>query len=158
MKHLVLVIAVVAFSTSASAEDAYQDFFELRLVRDIYVFLEDGVSDGCLSNPNALKVEAELVLRRSGIVLSNPTETEHHGLEIRPLGYELGTGACVVRLDVSLRRTSRAPEGHPVIIDAYKNGELLSSDTKPGMQEGLRAAVSEIVSDLANEILKARGN
>ena len=70
MKYLVLVIVLAAFSTSAFAEGYYKNVNELRLVRAISVYTEDQVKDGCLSNPNILKVEAEPILRRSGISLS----------------------------------------------------------------------------------------
>ena len=54
MKHLVLVVALAAFSTSAFAEGAYQNEDELRLVPAVSLVIEDGVEGGCLSNPNAL--------------------------------------------------------------------------------------------------------
>jgi hypothetical protein len=38
------------------------------------------------------------------------------------------------------------------------SGDLFAGYRKAEMQELLRTSVSEIVSDLANEILKARGN
>jgi hypothetical protein len=47
MKHLVLVIALVAFSMSAFAEGAYQDENELRLIPAVSVLTEDGVKGGC---------------------------------------------------------------------------------------------------------------
>jgi hypothetical protein len=54
MKHLVLVVAFAAFSTSALAEGAYQNAAELRLVPAVSLIVEDDVEGGCLSNPNAL--------------------------------------------------------------------------------------------------------
>jgi hypothetical protein len=47
MKHLVLVIALAAFSTPAFAEGSYQDEDELRLIRAVTVVIEDQVKDGC---------------------------------------------------------------------------------------------------------------
>ncbi len=87
MKHLALIIALAAFSTSAFAEGSYQDADELRWVRTVRVSIEDGVKDGCLSNPNALKVEAELILRRSGISISESDSLSgHYQLVISPFG------------------------------------------------------------------------
>ena len=160
MKHLVLVVALAAFSTSAFAKGSYQDENELRLVRAVLVVIEDGVKDGCLSNPNALKVEAELILRRSGISLSK--SDPYYSLVIRPYGWEIKSEGgqpigCVVVLDINLWRSTRVPEGHAALITAYRKNGLISG-SKSWIQENLRTSVSEIVSDLANEILKARGN
>ena len=155
MKHLALVIALVAFSTSAFARGTYQSADELRLVRAISVGNWDLVKDGCLSNRNALQVEAELILRRSG--MSMDVEPQYW-LVIEARGYADRAGSCVVVLRVNLYRFVEAPEGHLARINAYENGHLFSGVTKAEMQERLRTKVSEFVSDLANEILKARGN
>jgi hypothetical protein len=63
MKQLALVLSLVAFSTPAFA----QNMIELRNIQTVVVSVDDGVEDGCLTNPNALKVEAELILRQSGV-------------------------------------------------------------------------------------------
>ena len=60
-------------------------------------------------------------------------------------------------LELELKRFAKAPEGHLTFIMAYEAPFLLFGGTKSEMQEDLRAKVSEIVSDLANEILKAQG-
>ena len=159
MKHLVLVIALAAFSTSAFAEGSYQSADELRLVRAVSVEIRDSVTDGCLSNPNALKVEAELILRRSNVLVSE--EVLDYQLDINATGWEIGrppTGACVVMLQVALWRFAKVPEGHSALILTYDKGFLLLDDTKTATQDRLRTLVSEFVSDLANEILKAQGN
>jgi len=121
MKHLVLVIALVAFSTAAFA--GYQDVDELRLVRAVSVVIDDQVKDGCLSSPNALKVEAELILRRSGIRITESDLIPE--LRIRPFGWERKreggqpSGRCVVVLAIELSRWARVPEGHLALIIAH---------------------------------------
>ena len=161
MKHLVLVIVLAAFSTSAFSEGMYQDDDELRLVRAVLVVIEDDVRDGCHSNPNALKVEAELILRRSGISLS---ESAHYRLSIAPFGGALKSaggqsmGGCVATLRLELGRFAQVPEGHAALIIAYRDEVLWTGHTKSAMREALRTSVSELVSEIANEILKARGN
>ena len=165
MKHLVLVIALAAFSTSASAEGGYQSEAELRLVRSVLVYvIEDQVTDGCLSNPNALKVEAELILRRSGIsVTASDLDPRHYQLEIMPVGWERkleggqSLGSCSVAMHLEMWRFAKIPEGHEALTTAYETGVLLIGN-KDGMQERLRTQISEFVSDLANENLKAQGN
>ena len=121
MKPLVLIIALAAFSTSAFAEGSYQNEAELRLVQNVSVGIIDLVKDGCLSNPNALKVEAELILRRSGISIGSTD----HALLITALGWEeqftsgQSLGNCAVRLDVELLRRVLVFEGHAAFIVVY---------------------------------------
>ena len=64
----------------------------------------------------------------------------------------------MVRMDVQLLRSAMVPEGHEAFIIAYNLSILSFGMSKLEMQNSLRAAVSEIISDLANEILKAQGN
>ncbi len=160
MKHLVLAIAFAAFSTSAFAEGtSSQNADELRLVRSISVYIEDHVRDGCLSNPNALKVEAERILRRSGISVTD--FDPHYQLGIAPFGWDTvgqPSGSCSVTMRLELWRFVKVSEGHLALVIAYEAGFLVTGYTKAAMQEHLRTKVSEIVSDLANEILKAQGN
>jgi hypothetical protein len=161
MKHLALVIALAALSTSAFAEGAYQNEAELRLVQNVSVKILDEVKDGCLSNPNALKVEAELILRRSGVRVDGANVMSV--LLISVIGWEMRTanqrlGKCVVHTNVDLYRLTQAPEGHETLAAAYRQYVPLAGATKLETQEETRASVSEVVSDLANEILKAQGN
>ncbi len=162
MKHLVLIIALVAFSTSAFAEEWFQNAVELRLVQGVHVDIEDRVKDGCLLSPDVLKVEAERILRRSGITI---VSWRHYGpihwLSIRAWAetkYEDGraTGACSISLLARLYSYYADPP-HVESELVYMDGLLLTSAKAAQTQEALRAAVSEIVSDLANEILKAQG-
>lgn len=146
-------------STSALAQWPHNEN-ELRLVSGISVLLSDEVKRGCLKNPNALKVEAELVLRRSGISVA---DSAPYYLVIAPLGWEMmrgeqPTGECVVTMRLQLVRYEKVFQGHSAIILVYDKSYLLTGHSKSEMQERLRAQVSETVSDLANEILKARGH
>jgi hypothetical protein len=160
MKHLALIVALAAFSTSAFAEGGYQDGNELRLVRSVMVSVWDEVKDGCLSNPNALKVEAELILRRSDVGVSE--EPLDYRLGITTSGWEIissrqPTGTCMAMVEVSLWRYAKVPEGHWAFVTAYTTTYLMLGSTKASTQETFHARVSEYVSDLANEILKAQG-
>jgi len=163
MKHLVLIITLAAFSTSALAQ-YYQDERELRLVRAVSVYIiKDQVTDGCLSNPSALKVEAELILRRSGIsVTATDLGPHHYQLGIMPVGSERkleggqSLGSCSVKMHLEMWHFAKVPEGHEALITAYGAVVMLIGN-KAGMQERVRTTVSELVSDLANEILKVRG-
>jgi hypothetical protein len=93
-----------------------------------------------------------------GLSKSDP----YYSLVISPYGWEIKSEGeqplgCVVVLNVNLWRFTRVPEGHAALITAYRKNGLISG-SKSWIQENLRTTVSVIVSDLANEILKARGN
>ena len=162
MKHLALIVALVALSTSAFAQGQFADPPELRLVRGINVWVSDDVEDGCLRNPNSLEVEAELILRRSNISILKPTQMmTGFNLIISLLGYEITygegpSGICVVSMDIVLYRFASVPEGHSVMAHSFSRGSLFTG-AKSAMQDRLRSYVSEHVSDLANRILKAQG-
>ena len=163
MKPLALIVALVAFSVSAFAEGVYQSVDELRLLQSISISVNDQVVDGCLRNPNALRSEAKTILQQSGIkVTDNPSE-QGHRLVIAAAGQGIklpgaqDAGLCVVRVDVDVARIIPAPEGHLAAAWAYKKGALVGGDSKTKSQENIKAAVSKLVSDLAKEASKARG-
>ena len=153
---LALVIALVAFSASALAQGQFADPPELRLVRGIAVWVFDFVDDGCLPNPNSLEVEAELILRRSNISILKRTQMTGFNLYISAVGFEVTPGTCVVSIEINLYRFASVPEGHSVMAHSFSRGSLFTR-AKSSVQDRLRSYVSEEVSDLANRILKARG-
>ncbi len=61
-------------------------------------------------------------------------------------------------MNVELFRVAEVLEGHRALVFAYQRAILISGHTKSETQEQIRTTVSEIVSDIANKILKARGN
>jgi hypothetical protein len=134
---------------------------EMRLVGTVFVNVEDKVTDGCLPQPKALKDAAELILRRSGVLVSDELSGATNVLNLGALGWArriegVVTDTCDAVLDVSLFRYANAPEGHVAKITAYGSTLLQSGFTKPDMQVQLRNSVSEAVTEIANEILKAR--
>lgn len=163
-------VSLVAFGIilglcgGAFAKGSYQSDDELGLVKSVLVVVEDNTKDGCLPQPNALKTEAELILRRSGIaVVEQRTGTYgEYTLVITPFGFETysrseqGLG-CTVNLGVELWRVGKAPEGHGVVMEAYVIGGILVGGDGEAMADRLRTATNEFVTDLANEILKSRG-
>lgn len=150
------MIVLCALGGPASAN---QD--ELRLVGSVFVDVDDKVVDLCLPHPKALVDTAELILRRSGIAVSESVAATTHILNFGALGWArridgVDTGTCDTALDISLFRYATAPEGHTVKISAYGTTMLQSGYVKPEMQAQLRHSVAEAVTELANEILKAR--
>lgn len=74
MKRLLPTAAVLAcLILPQAAQAANVDEEQLPKVARIFVQVADGVTGGCLPSPNVLQVEAELILRRSGIAVTETT-------------------------------------------------------------------------------------
>ena len=159
------VISAMALLATTPAMSAMLNEDEGAPIKGVVVVVTDQVKDGCLPQPNALKVQAELILRRSGIeVLQNeetglgPLAFLSPTLQITALGYSFpNSSSCVVSLSsqVFRLRSQLQPEGHSGHILVYEAQKLLGGP-KAGMQSRLRETVSQHVSDFANELLKAR--
>jgi hypothetical protein len=151
------------FSAAALAQGSYQDENEIGLLQQVYVTVYDEVTDGCLPQPDALKAEAELVLRRSGISMFDGEPGQFraingkYALDISVVGFGSITRdeTCAFRLDLDLYRYAVVPEGHLALIWAYRSAGV-GSFRKTEMQEQLRSATSGATADLASAILKAR--
>jgi len=157
--HKLVALSTVLLCALCGTASANQD--ELRLVERVFVNVEDKVVDGCLPHPRALKDTAELILRRSGITVSDDVSASTNVLNLGALGWArrvegVVTDTCDAALDVSLFRYVAAPEGHVAKISAYGSTLLQSGFAKPDMQAQLRNSVTEAVTEIANEILKAR--
>ena len=87
---------------------------------------------------------------------SAPVPSIHYILQLWPFGAVANDGKCHVSLGITLYRWALLAEGHTDRVTAYFSASV-STSRKPEMQAQLRESVSEIVTDLANEILKARG-
>lgn len=153
------VLTTVMLCALCGPASANQD--ELRLVGRVFVSVDDKVVDLCLPHPDALVDTAELILRRSGVTVTESIAMATHILNLGALGWArrvdgIDTGTCDTALVVSLFRYSIAPEGHTAKISAYGTTLLQSGYAKPEMQAQLRHSVAEAVTELANEILKAR--
>ena len=153
-------MAVLGCIGRAEAKGAYQNDNELKLVKTIGISVINDVTGNCLSNPHSLQTEAELIFRRSRIAVKDYSGTpgaffvsiEVHGSE---LDQSLGA-SCAISLRVELARFAPMPEGHLALVTGYFNGADVVW-AKSELQERVRSRVSEIATDLANEILKARG-
>lgn len=121
------------------------------------------IVDGCLRDPNALKTEAGAILRQSGIEVAGDPSEQGHRLVIAAAGREIklpgsqDAGWCVVKVDIDVARLIPAPEGHLAAAWAYKSGAIVGGDSKAKSQENIQTAISQMISDLANEAMKARG-
>ena len=153
MRRLLPTLAILlAFANPAAAQ--FVDNEQLLKVKALEVKVADNVIDGCLSEPNSVKIEAEVVLRRSGIRVTD-TDRSHY-LYITALGYEI-SGGCAVSWGIEVWIGEPLQDGTVGLVKAYDYGGMLTGH-KSSLQQRLRAQVNETVTHLANEILKARGN
>lgn len=147
------LFVLLLLATPANAD--YLDESQLRKVSAVFVSVNDGVINGCLPEPNSLKVEAELILRRSGIKVVEADEGHPHNLVITGAGGGIQTRLCAVTLEVALSRFEDLKDGSAgLVISSY--ARRLPFDRKPGFQMKLREVVIEQASRIANAILKAR--
>ena len=152
-------LSTIVLCALCGPASANQD--ELRLVARVFVSVDDKVVDLCLPHPDALVDTAELILRRSGVTVTESIAMATHILNLGALGWTrriegIDTGTCDTALDINLFRYATAPEGHTAKISAYGTTTLQSGYVKSEMQAQLRHSVAEAVTELANEILKAR--
>ena len=160
MKRLLPAAAILALLILPQVAQAQTN--QLAKVNEIHVTVNDGIKDGCLPSPNILKVEAELVLRRSGIRVSDELGDSVHQLEITTNGKELTigggrapSGECVAAVSFQLGRWELLANGTAGFIQA---DNFLNSyyGPKGSFQNEIRVNINEMATILANEILKAR--
>lgn len=150
----VSAVVLICLATSpATSSNGYPE--QLRKVKTVSVFVEDGVKGGCLPNPNVLKTEAELILRRSGVKVKAELDLWEHNLYINVAGGPRPGTSCAALLSIELIRNEVLRDGTIGAVLAYGSGGVLTGG-KSGFQQFLRETVNEYISDLANEILKAR--
>jgi hypothetical protein len=147
--------AIIDIGLCFAATGASADYFnpsQLAKVEAVKVAVEANVTGGCLDNPDVLKTEAELVLRRSGIKVVE--DNSGHYLTIEVAGYAI-IGGCSARYDVQTVDYEALTDGTAGVVLAAQMGGLRSGP-KGGFPQQLREAVNEEVAELANETLKAR--
>jgi hypothetical protein len=117
----------------------------------VKVSVVPNVTGGCLDNPDALKTEAELVLRRSRIKVVE--DYSGHHLAIMVVGHALG-GGCVAYIGLQTARIEALADGTNGIVESAYQGGFLKGP-KVGFPQKMSERVNAWVSELANEILKA---
>ena len=139
------------------AQAQIYDEDQLSKVEKIFVVVEDDVIDGCLPSPKVLKVEAELILRRSGITVTDEgSDHPAYTLEITPNGFTPSSALnCTANIEVQLFRFEDLSDKTLALVVAEHASIFIGP--KSGFQNQLRTFVNQAVTTLANEILKARG-
>lgn len=154
MLRIAISLAALVLSNVPALAQGYFSSDQLPKVKAVFVLVEDGVSGGCLPSANVLKVEAELVLRRSGIAVLDTQTGNPHVLDITTNGFAI-RGGCTGKLDIALWRFERLVDGTSGLVEAASVGGIVA-DANDKFQQHLREVVNESVSRIANEILKAR--
>ena len=163
VRIVVSLILLVLLATPAAGQN-FSDAEQLSKVKAVRVVVIDHVRDGCLPNADALKTEAEQVLRRSGIEVVETDDGTPHQLLIAIVGGEMKRkgekgpiplGACTAGVATNLLRDEYLKNGSVGRVQAF----MIMGYTfvmKDQFQQQLRAIVNEYVSVLAKAIVTAR--
>ena len=146
----VIAIGMCFVATGASAES----FNPIRLAKvvAVQVEVEADVIDGCLDNPDVLKTEAELVLRRSGIKVVEDNSGIFLTIEVIAQAI---TGGCSAHIGLQTYGFEALTDGTFGLVTAADQGGVRWGP-KGGFHHQMRETVNAAASKLANEILKAR--
>ena len=162
MKRVLLAVAILVFLfilvLAVALAQTYSSV-QLGKVEKIHVSVGNGVIGGCLPSPNELKVEAELILRRSGITVTDTASFPAYILDIRANGDAL-TGdilGCMGGITVDLWRFELLGDKTDGLVMVAQDGSIFRGP-QAGFPEQLRTFVYTATTALANEILKARAD
>ena len=129
---------------------------QLGKVEEINVSVRDSVKGGCLPSPNVLKVEAELILRRSGITVTDRMFGPVYTLGISATGFAVtDVRGCAGSVNVELWRSELLDDQTRGLVEVAQRQSVFWGP-KADFQEQLRTYVNRVTTALANEILKAR--
>lgn len=164
MVRIAISLIVLVLLTIPAVGQNFSDAEQLSKVKAVRVVVIDHVRDGCLPNADALKTEAEQVLRRSGIKVVETKEGTPHQLLINMVGGEMKRkgekgpipmGACTAAVATNLLRDEYLRNGSVGRVQAF----MIMGYTfvmKDQFEQQLRAIINEYVSALANAIVTAR--
>ena len=152
MRSLTATIITIGLCFAATAASArYFSLFQVQKIEALKVEVEGELRHGCLDNPDVLKTEAELVLRRSGIKVVE--DNFSHYLKIHVIGYRhLG---CSAYIGLKVYNFEYLADGTLGLVEATSL-QRLHSGPQGFFPQQLRGQVNSMASQLANEILKAR--
>lgn len=163
MIRFLLSFAALALLATPAAGQNFSDEAQLRKVETIRVVIIDNVRDGCLPKPDALRIEAELILRGAGIKVVDSNDEFPHQLWIAMVGEEvkqrvergaIPLGACAAAVASNLLRDEYMKDGSVGRVQAFMTGGY-TFVLKDQFQRRLQTMIKEYVSGLAREILKA---
>ena len=151
-------IVVVLAHVPHTVHSQFASTIQLAKVSTIRVSTNISVDDDfddCAPDLAVLKTEAELVLRRSGIVVVED-DSSRHVFDINLIGLQdQNSRLCVMAYGYQLWRAETLRDGSSGIVESFTSNGVM---TGPGynMQDRLRNQTNQAATALANEILKAR--
>jgi len=163
IRIVVSLIFWVLLATPAVGQNI-SDPAQLSKVEAVRVVVVDHVRDGCLTNADVLKVEAEIILRGSGKKVIETNGEHPHQLLIDVVGGEMRrkgesgpipTGTCTAAVVSSLFRDEYLRDGSIGRVVGF----MVRAQTfvmKTEFQQHLRMIINEYVTALANQITTAR--
>lgn len=159
MSRIAALAVAVGLLAASPAGAQYYDEAQLAKVEAVFVLVVDSVRDGCLPQPmselHTLQIDAEQGLRRSDIKVGEK-RWPAHTLGINVAGYAWpDADSCVATLNLELYRFENLHDGTNGLVQAA-NASTVLSGPKDGLLQQVRGAVSEMVTALAGEVLKAR--
>ena len=155
-RNHILASVLVLLAVPAVGQD-YTDPVELDALSAIRVELIDNVENGCLPQPAVLKIGAEKILRRSGILIGETTDENLHKLRIALDGGEAIDGSgkrvgyCSADYYLELSRTKIMSDGFVGEVQAFVSTGS-SIGPKVGFQDQLDDLVINAVSALCKKI------
>lgn len=80
-------------------------------IDSVFISVEDGVTDGCMPQPESVKTTTEAALRRNNFDIVDLDSSPLQGLfasevKVSTLGYELDSSSCAVVLSINLIKPS----------------------------------------------------
>jgi hypothetical protein len=161
-RNHILAVGLALLAMPAAGQD-YIDPVQLRAVNAVRVELIDNITNGCLPQPTVLKLRAERLLRRSGIIIGRTTNEKPHKLRIVLKGGETidgsarRSGYCKASYYLELSRIKKMSDGFVGEVQAFVSTGS-SIGPKLGFQDQLGDLVAKAVNALCKEISSLHRN
>jgi hypothetical protein len=170
MRSLIIaaLLCLIAGPARADIMLANRDLIERYFQGDepIFISFADGIKDGCLPRPDAVRSAIEAGLRRAGLTPTDNQGNSRWTLLISAAGSEMkardgsGTNTCYAGVEARLvmrwafRDLIRPEEQIRLAVTGLEGGSIMYGG-KPSMQRRINGALSDLVDEFAYEILQA---
>lgn len=143
-----MAVLLVGLPTAKAFGQRFVDERALDKVPAVRVTTFISGEGDCAPDPDVLKTEAELVLRRSGIAVAEDSIHDYH---VDLVILRTRSGLCAVAYGFQLRVS--------LLGSFLQHFSTMGVMTGPhyNLQDRLRSVTNQNATELANELLKARG-
>ncbi len=148
------IVALVSLPPAATAQ--VYDRQQLAKVEAVHIVVHNQAEDGCLPSPDVLKVEAETLLRQSGVVVRDAVTGGAYLLEILPTAGSVANfpDSCFGNVQIKLTRGEMLADRTVGFVISAHDGRV-GLAPKSTFQDRFRSAVNLMVTALVKEIHKA---